>query len=120
MKQSFIIPNADKVKLGNQIMAVLRPGRQNAITGKSIAFRLNEPDDRRIRVVIRDLIAQGIPIASSVTEPMGFYIVVNEDEAAEYLRVLDNRIREDKARRDDFAHACAVKGFRLPFQETLL
>ena len=99
------------------MLATLRIGRANAITGKDIAHALGQPDDREIRLVIQELIGEGVPIASSVSEPMGFYIVANEHEAADYIKVLKERIREDMARLRDFETACHE--FSIPEQRSL-
>ena len=47
-------------------MTTLKTGRRSAITGKRIAHTLGQSDDRKIRLMIRELIAEGVPIASSV------------------------------------------------------
>ncbi len=44
-------------------------GRDNPITGKELARLLNQNDDRKIRLLIRELIAEGVPIASATEAP---------------------------------------------------
>ena len=117
MTKPFILTAEDRAKLRSRVLGMLKPGRKNAITGKDIALALSQRDDRKIRLVIRELIAEGVPIASSVSEPMGFYIVANEHEAANYIRVLKERIREDTARLGDFEVAC--NRFPVPEQPSL-
>lgn len=85
----------------------LHKGRDRAITGKDLAKILGETDDRHIRSQIRDLIASGVPIASSVSFPYGYYIVETMKEATDYMQSLRNRLIEDALRRRDFKRAVA-------------
>ena len=117
MSKPFIVTAEYRIRLRSQELATLRIGRANAITGKDIAHALGQQDDRKIRLVIQELIGEGVPIASSVSEPMGFYIVANEHEAADYIRVLKERIREDMARLRDFEAAC--RELTIPEQRSL-
>lgn len=114
----FILTTHDRLKLRKAVLERLKRGRRNALRGKELARELRQPDDRKIRLVIRELISEGVPVASAVSEPMGFYIVANEHEAADYIRVLKERIREDTARLQDFEKA--VSDFSVPEQGTLL
>lgn len=117
MTKPFILTTEDRAKLRSRVLATLKTGRRSAITGKDIAHALGQSDDRKVRLIIRELIAEGVPIASSVSEPMGFYIVANEHEAADYIRVLKDRIREDTIRLRDFEAACHE--FSIPEQRSL-
>lgn len=110
----FILAASERTYLRAKVLKLLQHGRQNAIRGNALAHMLNQPDDRKIRVVIRELIAEGVPIASSVSEPMGYYITSNEYEAADYIRVLKERIKEDESRLTDFEKA--VAHFQIPEQ----
>ena len=110
----FVLTTQDRLKLRRAVLQRLRRGRRSAVRGKEMARELRLPDDRKIRLVIRELISEGVPIASAVSEPMGFYIVINEHEAADYIRVLKERIREDTARLRDFEKA--VAHFNVPEQ----
>lgn len=101
----FVLTTQDRLKFRSVVLERLRRGRRNAVRGKELARELRLPDDRKIRLVIRELISEGVPVASAVSEPMGFYIVANEHEAADYIRVLKERIREDAARLRDFEKA---------------
>lgn len=113
----FILTGQDRIRLRKRVLDALRRGRSNAITGSELARILGERDDRKIRVLIRELIAEGVPIASSVAEPMGYFIVANEYEAADYIRVLKERIKEDSARLKDFEKA--VSNYSVPEQPAL-
>jgi hypothetical protein len=97
----------EKARMSKSILAILEQhrGKRSAIKGADLARELKQRDDRLIRMVIRDLIAQGVPVSSSVSEPMGFYLVVTPREAEEYIAVLEARIREDEARLRDFKRA---------------
>lgn len=117
MNKPFILTAEDRVKLHKKVLACLSRGKRNAIRGKELAIRLNQTDDRKIRLIIRELIAEGIPVASSVSEPMGFYLCANENEALDYIRVLKDRIREDSARLKDFEKACSE--FKMPEQASI-
>jgi|TARA_Y100000310_G_C20329923_1_gene644767 biotin operon repressor len=108
----------ERVKLTKAVMSLLREGKQNAISGNELARRLGQGDDRKIRLVIREIIRDGIPIASSVTPPMGYYIVKNGEESASYIAVLTHRIKEDQSRLDDFK--AAVSCFSPPEQLNLI
>ena len=79
-------------------------GRDRAITAKKLATKLNH-DERFVRLKIRDLIAQGIPIASNTQIPHGYYIVETILEANQYMQSLRNRLIEDALRRRDFKRA---------------
>ena len=113
----FILTAQDRLRLRNAVLERIPRGRRNAVRGRDLAHQLGQNDDRKIRLIIRELISEGVPIASAVSEPMGFYIVANEQEAASYIRVLKERIREDGARLRDFEAACHQ--FSLPQQPPL-
>ena len=85
----------------------LHRGKARAITGKDLAQLLGEPDDRMIRREIRELIAEGYPIASSTEKPYGYFMADTPEEAAQYLKQLKSRLVEDAYRRRDFKKAAA-------------
>ncbi len=88
------------------IFRCLRHGKAQAITGSRLAELLGQRNDRGIRLAIRELIAEGVPVASSVHAPyLGFYIVSTLEEAEEYEAVMTARISEDAARQRDFRSA---------------
>ena len=93
----------DDLKRG--VVSKLRYGRDCAITGRELAFAHSEPNDRRIRLIICELIRKGWPIASSNRPPLGFYLVQNEVEANEYIETIRNRIKGDATRLRDFRRA---------------
>lgn len=97
-----------KSDLKEAILYELKRGKLNALPGRLLAQRLGFNDDRRIRLAIRELIAKGYPIASSVSPPMGFFIAQDRMEATKYLSDLKGRLVEDAYRRRDFKIAARV------------
>lgn len=91
-----------KTDLQEAIVSELKRGKLNALPGRLLAQRLGFKDDRQIRLAIRELIAKGYPIASSVSPPMGFFIAQDRKEAERYLSDLKGRLVEDAYRRRDF------------------
>lgn len=100
---SIIAQPSNSIK--DDILHLLRRGKRNAQTGKELAKLLGFNDDRIIRQAIRELIANGIPIASSVQKPYGYFIAESFQEAKEYMSVLKSRLVEDAYRRRDFKQA---------------
>ncbi|MCJ7829182.1 MAG: hypothetical protein MUP81_05520 [Dehalococcoidia bacterium] len=92
----------------NSVLDTLRfhRGKDRAITAKELV-RYTGKDDRAIRIEIRGLIAQGIPVASNLTRPYGYYIANTIQEAKEYMQQLRNRLIQDAIRRRDFKRAAA-------------
>ena len=94
--------------LKTDVRSLLKHGRENAVTGKKLAKTLGYPSDRVIRLAIRELIADSVPIASSTVSPSGYFIIQNPEEATKYLAVLRGRLVEDAYRRRDFKQASRV------------
>lgn len=89
--------------LKTDVRRLLQYGKEKARTGDSLARLLGYKGDREVRMAIRELIADGLPVASSVTPPYyGFYIANTIDEANDYLRVMRKRLVKDAYRRRDF------------------
>jgi DNA-binding GntR family transcriptional regulator len=80
-------------------------GRERTITGKEIARLLGCRDDRQIRHIIRELITDGLPVASTTGHPAGYFLPINYREAREYADSLKDRLIEDARRRRDFRKA---------------
>src|SRR4030042_4005918 len=85
----------------------LHRGKTRAITGKELAQILGEPNDRMIRKEIRELIADGHPIASSTEKPCGYFMAETPEEVDQYLKQLKSRLVKDAYRRRDFKKAAA-------------
>lgn len=85
-------------QLEDEILQLLKRGRDKAITGAVLSKALNEKDDRQIRKAILGLIKRGIPIVSSVGKDPGYFIAENYQEALEYRETLRSRIKGDAVR----------------------
>jgi predicted DNA-binding transcriptional regulator YafY len=68
-----------------------------------------ETSERMVRRLIRDLIAQGNPIASTMEPPYGYFLVKTEKERQRYSNQLKSRIREIARRLEDFDRITAQK-----------
>ena len=97
---------------------ILCYGKQNAVKGSKLAEIMGVRDDRMIRRAIRELIEEGVPVASSVHEPMGFYLANTEEEVGEYTSNLKARIHENQTRLNDFM--VAVRSITRPGQLRLI
>jgi Mn-dependent DtxR family transcriptional regulator len=71
------------------------------IKTKELAARLHT-HERMVRRLVRDLIAQGHMIASSMEPPYGYFIPRDEKERQRYSRQLKSRIREIARRLEDY------------------
>ena len=76
-------------------------GREKAITSRELVYSLDS-NDRSVRLAIRELIAEGIPVASAVQPPLGYFIAQNFAEVQEYALSVRRRLVEDALRRRDF------------------
>ena len=90
------------IDLHKSVLQILQHGRHRAITGKDIAHSLGFREDRQVRLAIRDLIAEGHPIAAAVQPPMGYFMVESIAEAKEYQAGLRSRLIHDALRLRDF------------------
>ena len=100
-----MVPASTNGTLKAEVRSLLRYGRGKARTGKYLAKTLGFSNDRLVRHAIRELIAEGVPVASSVTPPLGYFIASSLDEAADYMKVLKSRLVNDAYRRRDFRAA---------------
>ncbi|MFA5379845.1 MAG: hypothetical protein WC455_29065 [Dehalococcoidia bacterium] len=81
-------------------------GRRLAITAKDLAVFLGE-NERHVRLMIRELIAEDVPIASATDSPAGYFIAVTYQEVEDYRLSLKSRLIEDALRMRDVR-----RGFR--------
>ena len=95
----------DRDRLKQGVLELILHGKGMAITGREMAGKLGEKNDRRIRLIIRELIREGVPIASSTDEDKGFYIAVTYKEWRHYRTSLHSRLVEDARRITDFDRA---------------
>jgi len=93
------MPPSTNAELKQEVRSLLRYGKENAQTGSKLATVLGFKDDRPVRLAIRDLIAEGLPVAASGN---GYFIASSLDEATEYMRNLKSRLVNDAYRRRDF------------------
>ena len=82
-------------------------GRSKAITNSVLANNIGV-HDRYIQLMIRELISDGVPIASATDNPAGYFIINTWQEAEVYANSLKNRLIEDARRRRDFKRSCAM------------
>ena len=101
MRPQVATDKKEELKIG--LIETLRFGHENAQTGRSLAEWLDTTsDDRRIRLVIRGLIKDGYPIASSTERPVGYFMTATQEDAKKYIQDLKNRIIEDCRRLRDY------------------
>jgi len=112
---------AEERDLPTEIMAILErhKGIGNAITGIQIARRFGYCNDHKVRLAIQQLIADGKPIAASVSEPVGYYLVQTRAEAEAYEAVLHSRAIKTFERLRDFRRAIE-ETFGVPYQPVLI
>lgn len=94
-----------ETSLRDSIIDLLHRGRDNAVKGEVIARYFGYKNDRLIRLTIRELIKDGVPILSSVHPPYGYYIADNATDIKEHLGVLKHRALEDLRRYRDLKRA---------------
>ena len=87
---------------------VRHEGHDRPIIGKELAGLTDQKDDRKVRLAIRQLISDGLPVASSVSEPMGYFIVTTWEEARIYAESIRARLISDAIRRRDFRRSAAM------------
>lgn len=104
-QMQLTLTKADRNYIHDRLLGILSTycnGLSGAKTGAQLADALGMYDDRRVQLVIRELIAEGYPIASSVVQPMGYYITKTKKEAEGYINVLKGRMNEIQARLTDY------------------
>lgn len=88
-------------ELKQEVRLLLRTGKEKARKGQEIAKVLGFSNDRCVRLTIRELIADGLPVISSVHLPYGYYIADNPEEITEHLGELRHRALEVLGRYKD-------------------
>lgn len=83
-------------------------GKSRAITGKELAGMVGHRDDRKVRLVIRELISEGLPVASSTEKPFGYFIPVSIEEAKQCTESLRSRSIEIFLRRRELIRNTAL------------
>lgn len=108
-KLPFELTPTEERELPHRVMEILKEhrGSRCAITGAQMAKALGYKNDRAIRVCIEHLIADGVPVAASVHEPFGYYILQTREEAQVYEATLRSRAVKTLKRLKDFNRAAA-------------
>lgn len=75
-------------------------GRANAITSRKLSILTGAPD-RTIRLCIRELISENMPILSATENPPGYFLPISMNEVRKYAASLRDRLIEDARRRRD-------------------
>ena len=96
-----------KSDLRDKLQSVLlrHEGPARAITAGELARMFGYKDDRIIRLAIRELIRNGLPVAASTENFPGYFIVTSRQQADEYALSIKKRLIEDAIRRRDFRRA---------------
>lgn len=75
-------------------------GASNPIKAKDLA-KLMSRDEREVRQVIREIIADGVPVLSRTDNPAGYFIAASFQEVEDYKKSLRSRLIEDALRLRD-------------------
>ncbi len=75
-------------------------GRTNAIGKRALSFN-TAVSERNIRLIVNELIDEGMPVCSAVHKPCGYYLPATREEAQEAINTLKSYAREieDRTRR---------------------
>ena len=103
--QKPIVQTEGRMRFKIAILRLLDYGQQRAMTVRELAECLGERDHRKVRLMIRELIAEDHPIASSTGEPPGYYFIQSWEEVEAYNNILTARIHEVAERKRDFNRA---------------
>lgn len=98
------------VDLKSELRRILErhEGRHMAIPSRVLAA-ITQQHERAVRLAIRELIAEGLPVASSTEAPAGYFLVATRAEADQYAESIKGRLIEDALRRRDFRRAAALR-----------
>jgi len=99
------VSSEDRMRFKIAILRLLEHGHERAMTVGELAECLGLRDHRKVRLIIRELTADGAPIASSVGEPPGYFFIRSREEAEAYHNILTARIHEVAERQRDFDKA---------------
>ncbi len=83
-------------------------GRANAITRRELRELLNYHDDRQLRLMIRELIAEGLPVISCTEQPAGYYLPLTWDELKIGQLTIKSYLIEEAKRLRDLKRAGAL------------
>ena len=97
--------NNEDLKVELKRILLRHEGEDKAIIGRELAKMFGLKDDRRVRLAIRDLIKDGLPIAANTESLAGYFVVNTRQEADRYAQSIRNRLIKDAIRRRDFRRA---------------
>jgi hypothetical protein len=100
--------NNDDLKAHLKSILLRHEGRPRAITGRELAAIVGHRDDRRVRLVIRDLITDGLPVVSNTESPGGYFIPTSIEEAKHCTESLRSRSIEIFLRRKQLIRNTAL------------
>ena len=96
----------EELKTQVKMILLRHEGKDRAVPGRELAAMVGHRDDRQVRLAIRELIADGLPVASSTEPPTaGYFVVASRQEAEQYALSIKSRLIEDAMRRRDFRRA---------------
>jgi len=82
--------NSPNVKTELKSILQRHEGRQQAITSRGLSTLTGYPD-RRVRLVIEELITEGLPVASITEAPAGYFVATSVEEVKECTETLKSR-----------------------------
>jgi len=109
------MPRANTQEMEQMLWEIIK-GSAKPVKTKLLAQQL-KTTERNVRRLVRDLIAQGFLIASTMEPPYGYFIPQTGKERQRYSRQLKSRIREIAKRLEDFDRITARKIQQLVFVE---
>ncbi len=95
----------NSIKLRLKAILSNHEGKDNAIKRRELRQILNYKDDRQMRIMIRELISEGLPVISTTS---GYYIPLNQQEAIDGIAFLRSYLIEDAKRIRDLKRACSL------------
>jgi hypothetical protein len=114
----MVLAKVARLELKGELRLILlqHQNRGRAITGKELARMFGYRDDRQIRLAIRELIRDGLPIAAATESrengrmrlPAGYFLATTWEEANEYADSIKGRLIEDALRRRDFRRGAVL------------
>jgi FAD/FMN-containing dehydrogenase len=119
-ERCYVLNPIESKCLPECVLAFLRQctGRERAVTAPMIAqmISFHDPEGRKVRAAIAQLIEQGHPIAAYAT---GFYFISSPEEARAYLKDLRRRAVAIFKRYRAFSLA-AQKRYQIPYEQLAL
>ena len=83
--------HSEDLKIRLRSILLMHEGKARAITGRELATMVGHRDDRQVRLVIRELISEGLPVISRTESPGGYFIPTSLEEAKQCTESLRSR-----------------------------